>query len=761
MRVVGHHLKLRGCTVAVMLVVWLLALLHIAWVMGRSTRGEVEPLSDADAGVKAPFAPWVVGTMIVVDCDRMPAYARSLRGPGGAALTEEEAARRATKGVVSALGEVLRHVRVSAVVFRHECHDGVTFNLPEVAVALHERAFIARLGVKEDAHDAAAAASSPGRRGGGAGVGGHFGAGSASSKQGPHSIVKFTPHLTEAGRARLLAYVGGGGGGSSLVFLTKGKEYEYQGERGRLLDFSAQGTLDVLRQYMRVLAERGARGVWAEPADQVLVGNIGETEEAGRVVNQRMYSRGYYWTLFDLGREIVGHDFVVLGAGVTSFEGVGTDLRLVPPDVGMAAVARMSTSPRTALATPVETLYYAFKTAAYGYLSFAAPPVPLFYREGLFVDTAASTSSSSSSAGGAKQQVESGRHAVQVAAGLPLLLLLVGMRELVSLVEDALPTPSLDHVVRRAASLHSELGPYLHSSASVAFRHRASLVRPLALGPPDGRAPDAEEALRQSYAPPRDHAFYLGSDVVVCPRLDADSAASCTPPRPEEWTLATSRALDPLTHLGLREMLSEKGPAGSAGGPLILKRLHRGLPLRPYGDHSLLLWAQYGLAPPQGLSYLTTVWDAPLTRTHVNITGQTRRRSLTLSLDGLVSGGVGMLALRVTPWHDRQLVVLRGMPIAAHNVQDKAATASTRHTFGFGPGSSFFRYDTLEALRGAVAGDRGSLADDEELDPDVSGYYAAGRELFLFLPELPKGRTVLISSDTAGDTGTANTRRRR
>ena len=723
-----------------MLVVWLLALLHIVWVMGRSTRGEVEPLTDADAGVKVPFAPWVVGTMIVVDCDRMPAYARSLRGLGGAALTEEEAARRATKGVVSALGEVLRHVRASAVVFRHECHDGVTFNLPEVAVALHERAFIARLGVKEDA-----AAAPPGRRGGGgAGVGGHFGAGSSSAKQGPHSIVKFTPHLTESGRARLLAYVGGGG--PSLVFLTKGKEYEYQGEQGRLLDFSAAGTLDVLKRYMRALAERGARGVWAEPADQVLVGNIGETEESGRVVNQKLYSRGYYWTLFDLGREIVGHDFVVLGAGVTSFEGVGTDLRLVPPDVGMAAVARMSTSPRTALATPVETLYYAFKTAAYGYLSFAAPPVPLFYREGLFVDSASSSSAGGAVAGGeGKQQVESGRHAVQVAAGLPLLLLLVGMRELVALVEDALPTPALDHVVRRAASLHSELGPYLHSAASVAFRHHASLVRPLALG-----APDAEEALRQSYAPPRDHAFYLGSDVVVCPRLDADSAASCTPPRPEEWTLATSRALEPLTHVGLRETLSERGPAGSAGGPLILKRLHRGLPLRPYGDHSLLLWAQYGLAPPQGLSYLTTVWDAPLTRTHVNITGQTRRKSLTLSLDGLVSDGVGMLALRVSPWHDQQLVVLRGMPIAAHDVQDKAATAATRHTFGFGPGSSFFRYDTLQALRGAMAGDRGSLAEDEELDPDVSSYYASGRELFLLLPELPKGRTILISSDTTG-----------
>ena len=682
-------------------IAWLISVAQYGWLMRREVRGEVPHIEPAVHVARSPVSAWVLGTMLVIDCAEGTDDPEVLPAP-----ERKQRVSQNTNGILLAMSGLLRKIRFTGLVLREGCRDLATIDVQKISETLQEASFKKSLG-EHDAFDTSKLTQISMKLLGGPQL--------AHAGKGPHIVVKFTPFLTDTHFDQLTRYAEkgiaelGDAQGDTLssqrkftqpAFLSGGKYYSYKGRRGRLLDVFSSSTKAFLEVYIQRLAARGVKGLYCEPADRILKGQNRETDSSGYVRSQTEYSGEYYWTVFDLGREHIGFDFVLFGAGVTNYEGSG-DLTLLPVDVGLAAIPRISEKPELNVNSTLDTAYYSFKSAKEGYLNVASPPLPL-HLEG---------------------STDGIRKALRVSAGHPLFMLHAPL----DFILDATSRGYVSDIPRStvvAAAFHAELSPYLLAEAGGAFEGNRSLIAPM--------SPPGE------FETPTSHGFYLGRHLVVCPLLhDAAPENDCAPPDLHGWMVATERPSgDTLTTALLREA---KQRHAKLAVPLVLKRRGVALPLRPFGP-SPLLWGQYGLPnAPEGHALLTTVWDFPSKGSEVLVTGEARRKTMRISFGDVSPGtlpGVDnetSAALKVTPWPNRQLLVLRGLPFPPPYV-----VRHRREEVGVGT-PVFYRYSTLEALRKAVSDDRASLGESEELDPDVSSYWTEGRDVFLFLPESPKG----------------------
>ena len=715
-------------------VTWCISLLQYTWLTGREGRGDVPALKASDAGLhRSPVSAWVMGVVLVLDC-----RASSEDAPDEPSLvtdTAERAARisRNTRGVTAAVASLLTQVRLTGVVLREGCRDGANIDLKAISSSLQEASFKRSLGEHIDtgaysyaarlANVALKVLSVPREED------------DTRHGRGPNIVSFFTPFLTETHAAQLARYVR-----NATIFtmsrppapeyISSNKTFSYKGNSGRLVDFSSVKTKRWLNAYFLTLARSGVKAVYCEPADLLLKGQNRETTSNRRGLSQEEYSNEYYWTVFQAGRAVMGMDFVVFGAGLSTFNGV--DVALMPAEVGMAAIPRLSAAPEDIMKSVQESAYYSFASAEAGYLNVASPMVPL------------------------NMPVFDGmRKALRFSASHSLVLLHAELSYLLDTSDAGFFATGVSKNVVASAALHAELTPYMLASAGFAFSQNKSILKPM-------------QKLGQ-FERPTSHGVMLGNDLLFCPLLGAsqeqeDSVAEndCLPDDLEQWSLATEKPDNiPLTPARLQEA---KKRQLLSSAPLVLKRKGRGIPLKPFGP-SPLFWGQYGYATaPPGKAVLTTVWDHPQKGDEVHVTSSARKNSMRISFVP-VTGGTTLhasmsAAVHVTPWPNRQVIVLRELPFPG------PYSIRFRNEPTEGPISRFYAYTTLKSFRDAVGGLDGSgggggggggggdsVGDGNEIDPDISSFYAEGDAVFILLPEAPKGLHIRIFSSKTPQAG--------
>eukprot|EP01059_Diplonema_ambulator_P010956 TRINITY_DN20963_c0_g1_i3.p1 TRINITY_DN20963_c0_g1~~TRINITY_DN20963_c0_g1_i3.p1 ORF type:complete len:615 (+),score=164.56 TRINITY_DN20963_c0_g1_i3:70-1845(+) len=578
---------------------WCLSLFQYSWMLGKEKRGEVPKVEGKQ---RTPFTSWVVGTMLVVDC--------------------EGAVGDVTEMTLQSIKNAKARIRLTGVVLRFECHNVKVQDISKEHPAIRV-------------------------------------------------VSWFSPLVPESS----LESLKGG-------LLSDGKVYSRRADKkglnqGHLIDFDSVKGKAWAETTLKELIAQGVRGVYCDPIDHVLIGSTGEFT-AKRYINQRDYSRAYYWGVFDLGRELLGYDFVILGAGVSSFGSV-TGARLMPTDRGMASIIKVYNGINTDKDSLVDTIYSAFRASQFGYLNFATSPVPAYLKA---------------------PNLEEKILSVQLSSGLPLLLISH------KLSDGVLGSDAIHPAVEVNAAVHGELQPYLHGASSLASVMNTSIVLPL--------RPLSEYELFQT---PTEHSFYLGKDLLVCPMVDPAASVLCSP-GPNDggvWKKATSRA----------DELDVSKPVGpSFATPVyMLKRVGVGLPLRPYGKLSPLLWNQYGMPAP-AKSTLTLLFDSPKRETLLDVSGPSKRHCLQAN----VTLGEGNVTARLTPWDEPLLIVLRNIPIpavASFIIRYKREPVNTTHPL-------FSRESSLWNLHSVV----GSLTE--------SSYFAEKQDMFISMPPIPRGATLLI-----------------